>query len=125
MPGYESEGAQIMRFLAEEVSKDCFVNIMEQYHPDAYVGKPKRKAGKGQGPQDAGAGQDAEEKRYSEINRAVTRGGSLYSTTSRRSLQASGGSATLPSTVGSIYKKCLTKLLAGHAGVGHLVNGGS
>src|SRR5690606_17652327 len=41
MPGFEAEGAEIMKFLATEVSKDCFVNIMEQYHPDAYVGRPK------------------------------------------------------------------------------------
>ncbi|KAL4724820.1 hypothetical protein ACLX1H_008267 [Fusarium chlamydosporum] len=42
MPGKEDEGAEIMKFLAKEVSTDCFVNIMEQYHPDAHVGKPKR-----------------------------------------------------------------------------------
>lgn len=28
MPGLEAEGARIMQFLAEEVSKDCFVNIL-------------------------------------------------------------------------------------------------
>lgn len=28
MPGLEAEGAQIMKFLAKEVSRDCFVNIM-------------------------------------------------------------------------------------------------
>lgn len=28
MPGLEAEGARIMQFLAEEVSTDCFVNIM-------------------------------------------------------------------------------------------------
>lgn len=28
MPGLEAEGARIMQFLAKEVSKDCFVNIM-------------------------------------------------------------------------------------------------
>jgi putative pyruvate formate lyase activating enzyme len=30
MPGYEEEGAEIMRFLAKEVSRDVFVHIMEQ-----------------------------------------------------------------------------------------------
>ncbi|KAJ4300530.1 hypothetical protein N0V88_003208 [Collariella sp. IMI 366227] len=47
MLGFERESTKIMRFLAVEVSRDCFVNIMEQYHPDAY-------------------------RRYAEINRAVT-----------------------------------------------------
>lgn len=28
MPGLEAEGERIMKFLAEEVSTDCFVNIM-------------------------------------------------------------------------------------------------
>lgn len=57
MPGREDEGARIMKFLAEEVSRDCFVNIMEQYRPAAHVGKAKR-------------GREGE-KRYSEINRPV------------------------------------------------------
>ncbi|KAK0620315.1 radical SAM superfamily protein [Immersiella caudata] len=59
MPGYEAEGAEIMRFLAFEVSRDCFVNIMEQYRPDAYVGRTKR-------------GSKGDQKRYAEINRAVS-----------------------------------------------------
>ena len=42
MPGMEDEGQEIMRWLADNVSKDIFVNIMEQYHPDAHVGKPKQ-----------------------------------------------------------------------------------
>lgn len=33
MPGKEAEGAEIMKFLAPEVSTDCFVNIMEQITP--------------------------------------------------------------------------------------------
>ncbi|RFU77514.1 pyruvate formate lyase activating enzyme [Trichoderma arundinaceum] len=76
MPGKEAEGAEIMRFLASEVSADCFVNIMEQYHPDAHVGK-KRKRRKA--PASDGERQDQilpeegeEEVRYSDINRAVT-----------------------------------------------------
>jgi putative pyruvate formate lyase activating enzyme len=59
MPGYQAEGAEVMRFLASEVSKDCFVNIMEQYRPDAYVGRTKR-------------GSAGDEKRYADINRAVS-----------------------------------------------------
>jgi putative pyruvate formate lyase activating enzyme len=66
MPGKEAEGEQIMRWLAEEVSQDCFVNIMEQYHPDAHVGKSKR-AGR---PSQA-ANVDEQDVRYAEINRAV------------------------------------------------------
>lgn len=69
MPGFEAESADIMKFLATEVSKDCFVNIMEQYHPDAYVGKPKKRS---QSPAQDKGGEDGE-KRYSEINRAVTK----------------------------------------------------
>lgn len=57
MPGMEDEGCEIMRWLAENVSKDLYVHIMEQYHPDAHVGKKKRGAG--------------DKVRYEEINRAV------------------------------------------------------
>ncbi|KAG7288093.1 hypothetical protein NEMBOFW57_007616 [Staphylotrichum longicolle] len=67
MPGFEDESAEIMKFLANDVSKDCFVNIMEQYHPDAYVGRPKTRS-----KQAADKGDNASEKRYAEINRAVT-----------------------------------------------------
>lgn len=42
MPGKEDEGQEIVKWLADNVSKDIFVNIMEQYHPDAHVGKQKR-----------------------------------------------------------------------------------
>lgn len=65
MPGKEQEGHRIMQFLAEEVSRDCFVNIMEQYHPDAHVGKSKRRNKKSTDTQD-------DDVRYSEINRAVS-----------------------------------------------------
>ncbi|KAJ9149050.1 Pyruvate formate lyase activating enzyme [Pleurostoma richardsiae] len=68
MPGLEAEGERIMRFLAEEVSRDCFVNIMEQYHPDAHVGKAKRRNKNKQ--TDRGA--EDEEVRYADINRSVT-----------------------------------------------------
>lgn len=66
MPGLESEGAEIMRFLAREVSRDCFVNVMEQYRPDAHVGKSKRR-----GPARGQDATGAEEVRYGEINRPV------------------------------------------------------
>jgi len=60
MPGKEEEGVEIVRWLAGAVSKDCFVHIMEQYHPRAHVGKKKRGTG--------------EEKRYADINRPVSEG---------------------------------------------------
>lgn len=60
MPGKEDEGREIMRWLAGDVSRDLYVHIMEQYHPDAHVGKTKRVVRGG----DAGV-------RYEEINRAV------------------------------------------------------
>ena len=67
MPGLEAEGAAIVRWLARDVSRDTFVNIMEQYRPDAHVGKPSRaKRRTGEAPQG--------DVRYAEINRAVTEG---------------------------------------------------
>ncbi|KAL1303624.1 hypothetical protein AAFC00_006984 [Neodothiora populina] len=42
MPGKEEEGKRIVRWLAENVSKDLFVHVMEQYHPRAHVGKERR-----------------------------------------------------------------------------------
>lgn len=79
MPGKEVEGARIMKFLAEEVSRDTFVNIMEQYRPDAHVGKPKRSKKSRQtgeasqiGPASVGGHSQKEEVRYADINRAVT-----------------------------------------------------
>ena len=81
MPGKEDEGQQIMRWLGDNVSRDLFVNIMEQYHPDAHVGKPPRPSpsspisgsreetsinGHGAGPPSTNL------PRYDEINRAVT-----------------------------------------------------
>ena len=85
MPGKENEGQAIMRWLGGHISTDIFINIMEQYRPDAHVGKPSRSSrlpssldslqvpvtnepgdGSGDGPL---ATRSA---RYSEINRAVT-----------------------------------------------------
>ncbi|KAK6533289.1 hypothetical protein TWF694_002242 [Orbilia ellipsospora] len=59
MPTYVEEGKEIMRYLAEHVSKDTYVNIMDQYHPAAHVGKANR-------------GKDVGNPRYAEINRPVT-----------------------------------------------------
>lgn len=73
MPGLEEEGREIMKWLAENVSRDLFVNIMEQYRPAAHVGKPRRKhkAVGEEGETEAADGDKKEERRYAEINRAV------------------------------------------------------
>jgi putative pyruvate formate lyase activating enzyme len=77
MPGYESEGQEIMKWMAGNVSKDVFVNIMEQYHPDAHVGKARRGNKTPVTPAEAGGVAMAAEKvatvRYEEINRHVTK----------------------------------------------------
>ncbi|KAG5977880.1 hypothetical protein E4U55_006458 [Claviceps digitariae] len=82
MPGKEVEGVEIMKWLASEISADCFVNIMEQYRPDAHVGKTKRKkksltqihTTKGEQEEGGGKGKEeaAEEIRYADLNRPVT-----------------------------------------------------
>jgi putative pyruvate formate lyase activating enzyme len=68
MPGKESEGEEIMKWMAANISKDVFVNIMEQYHPDAHVGKAKRT----RQPVEPG-GTTEETIRYPEINRHVNK----------------------------------------------------
>lgn len=68
MPGKELEGEEIMKWMAGNVSKDVFVNIMEQYHPDAHVGKSKRTR---QTTEPSEATQELV--RYPEINRPVNK----------------------------------------------------
>ena len=80
MPGHEEEGKHIVRWLAENVSKDLYVHVMEQYHPRAHVGKERRgKIGRAEdivegvmepGRQPAGA-EVKKEVRYADINRPV------------------------------------------------------
>lgn len=65
MPGHEEEGQEIVRWLADNVSKDLYIHIMEQYHPRAHVGKQRRVSGR------AKDIVDAPELRYADINRAV------------------------------------------------------
>ena len=81
MPGMEEEGKEIMRWVAGEVSRDMFVNIMEQYRPDAHVGKSARSTKASSGSEQLDGvlvtEQDAERSgttrvRYGEINRPVT-----------------------------------------------------
>lgn len=80
MPGKEDEGKHIVKWLAENVSKDLFVHVMEQYHPRAHVGKerrgPIRKAGNlAENTVDPGgvvAGHGAKKQvRYADIDRPV------------------------------------------------------
>ncbi|KAL5115101.1 hypothetical protein ACEQ8H_007016 [Pleosporales sp. CAS-2024a] len=75
MPGKEEEGRAIMKWLAENVSKDVMVHIMDQYFPRAHVGKDGRRA-KGEDVA-AHSGKDGppvakKEVRYADINRPVT-----------------------------------------------------
>lgn len=79
MPGYEREGEEIVKWLADNVSKDLYVHIMEQYHPRAHVGKARGRRGRAPdvaaGTVEPGGVQADEEAkkdvRYAEINRAV------------------------------------------------------
>ncbi|KAJ5279190.1 hypothetical protein N7478_004562 [Penicillium angulare] len=67
MPGKEVQ--EITRWLAENVSRDLYVHIMEQYHPDAHVGRKRRVTRR---VRFGGEGSDShEEVKYAEINRAV------------------------------------------------------
>ena len=81
MPGKEDEGRDIMRWLGNNISRDIFVNIMEQYHPDAHVGKPSRSSRASSSSPSLEEGSTNElgvgpssttSARYHEINRAVT-----------------------------------------------------
>lgn len=63
MPGLEGEGREIMTWLATEIGKDVYVNVMEQYRPAANVGKSKNKGRVVDG---------SNEVRYGDINRAIT-----------------------------------------------------
>lgn len=82
MPGHEEEGQQIVRWLAENVSKDLYVHVMEQYHPRAHVGKSRRTTSSGRAQhvgdgavEPGGLPSGAEVKqqvRYEDINRPVS-----------------------------------------------------
>ena len=76
MPNKAGEGQEIMHWLGNNVSKDLFVHIMEQYHPDAHVGKQPRSSevnpSPGHATGDAGERPKTAPVRYNEINRAVT-----------------------------------------------------
>lgn len=70
MPGQEDEGAEIVKWLAG-VSTDLVVHIMEQYHPRAHVGKPRRTKQASSGNEANIQGAKAQT-RYQEINRPVS-----------------------------------------------------
>jgi putative pyruvate formate lyase activating enzyme len=72
MPGKEDEGQEIVKWLAENVSRDLYIHIMEQYHPRASVGKPKRASRKDDGMATSGQTSDRETVRYQDINRPIT-----------------------------------------------------
>jgi len=44
MPSYVDEGKSILSFLAKDVSKDTYVNLMEQYRPTFKVGEGENRA---------------------------------------------------------------------------------
>jgi putative pyruvate formate lyase activating enzyme len=74
MPGKEDEGKEIVRWLAENVSKDIMVHVMEQYFPRASVGKARRGKEKQTIVEPGGVPASDEIKtkvRYEDINRPV------------------------------------------------------
>ncbi|KJX98823.1 pyruvate formate lyase activating enzyme like protein [Zymoseptoria brevis] len=82
MPGLEEEGKHIVHWLAENVSKDLYIHVIEQYHPRAHVGKDRRQTRSGRakdilshtvepGGSKANAIVESQIKRYQDINRAV------------------------------------------------------
>lgn len=76
MPDKEDEGRAIMKWLAENVSKDIMVHIMDQYFPRAHVGKQRRRS-KGEWvvePGGVNASSATREVRYADINRPVNDG---------------------------------------------------
>jgi len=76
MPGKDDEGQEIVKWLADNISKDVYLHVMEQYHPRAHVGKSKR------GARDTASGVEpggiplpvsaSKNVRYADINRAVS-----------------------------------------------------
>jgi putative pyruvate formate lyase activating enzyme len=72
MPGKEDEGQEIVRWLAKNISKDIYVHIMEQYHPRAHVGKPKRTSRASSTDIELGGIPLTPEVRYADINRPVS-----------------------------------------------------
>ena len=72
MPGHEEEGKHIVRWLADNVSKDLYVHVMEQYHPRAHVGKGRRTTSGRAKDVAEGIVEAKKQLRYEEINRPVS-----------------------------------------------------
>jgi putative pyruvate formate lyase activating enzyme len=75
MPGKEDEGEEIVKWLAENISRDVYVHVMEQYHPRAHVGKPKRTSKASTARSDVDPGSEplpTQDVRYADLNRAVS-----------------------------------------------------
>jgi putative pyruvate formate lyase activating enzyme len=76
MPGKEDEGEEIVKWLADNISRDVYIHIMEQYHPRAHVGKPKRGSKTSMDGVEPGGkplqATAAKEVRYGDINRPVS-----------------------------------------------------
>jgi putative pyruvate formate lyase activating enzyme len=75
MPGKEDEGQEIVKWLAENISRDTYIHIMEQYHPRAHVGKPKRSPNRKNIVEPGGepsSEETAKEIRYQDINRPIS-----------------------------------------------------
>lgn len=77
MPGKEGEGQEIMRWIGASLSPDTFINIMEQYHPDAHVGSPRRTATASVSaavkvPGGVSCQESSGSTRYNDINRPIT-----------------------------------------------------
>ncbi|QBZ58804.1 hypothetical protein PoMZ_03762 [Pyricularia oryzae] len=76
MPGLTGESEEIVRWLSTEVSKDAFVNLMDQYRPAANVGKAKKarlsKDSHASKDKELSSTQRKEGVRYADINRAIT-----------------------------------------------------
>jgi len=47
MPTYVDEGKEVLTFLADQVSRDTYVNLMEQYRPTFKVGEGEKRARSG------------------------------------------------------------------------------
>lgn len=72
MPAYQSEGEEIMKWIAANISRDAYVNVMEQYHPHAHVGKAKRPRRSLPSPTESGEHSTQSSVRYEEINRPIS-----------------------------------------------------
>jgi len=69
MPSLETEGREIVQWLAKNVSKDLYVHVMDQYFPRANVGKARRVI---QAQENTDSPQAKAKVRYEDINRPTS-----------------------------------------------------